>query len=224
VELGVRVREDVQNRHEIHHLSISGQYLVIHEYQIISTTYTLENTTTRPLTITIEAPLLAHYELHETRAADAETLNERRWKVAAPPRAKTRFERKERTLVSRHEQLRNLNYDRLSAYLRDNLLDQRTYERLHDLLDQQNRIAQAQREIQRLENERKQHYTMQEQARANLGSLSASGKEAALRDRVLKQLENAQDRIEAIEREIEAHKSRITQAEQAIEAILKALN
>src|SRR5206468_2029145 len=68
VELGVRVTENYDQVTEVAGLTISGAYLIYEQFFINWVTYIIENTTARPLTVTIEAPIEPSFELFETRA------------------------------------------------------------------------------------------------------------------------------------------------------------
>ena len=63
----------------------------------------------------------------------------------------------------------------------------------------------------------------QEQLRRNMGSLKNAGKEGTLRERVVDQLEASQDRLEAIEAEINDLKSAIAETEQQVDEMIQAL-
>src|SRR5262249_37310494 len=96
VELGVRVVENIERRTETTRISFDNNYLVFEEYQVQSDTYKLENTTAKPLTVIVEAPIQAGQSLFDTRQPDTETLTDRRWKVNIAARSKTEFLRNER--------------------------------------------------------------------------------------------------------------------------------
>ena len=63
----------------------------------------------------------------------------------------------------------------------------------------------------------------QEQLRANLTTLQPTGQEAALRNRMLGQLESSQDRLEAIEVEVNKLNQLIADSEKKIDEIVAGL-
>jgi uncharacterized protein (UPF0335 family) len=91
------------------------------------------------------------------------------------------------------------------------------------MLDQFALIQRLQAEREELANERKAIYEKQEQLRANLSALNPSGQEAAFRNRILGQLEVAQDRIEQIERRQESITQQVADATARIDQIIEAL-
>lgn len=223
VELGVRVVENQRHTVETASLKIAGAYLLYDEYHIATTIYTIENTTARALTITVEAPIDSDYTPFDMPPTAAETISERRWRVTAPPQAKTPFVRTERHLSTRREEVRQLDYRRLKQFIDNRWLDEATLQQLGALLNNQALIQKAKSQQKDLSEERRAIYAQQEQIRANLGALQPTGDEAPLRARVLAQLEAAQNRLEAIDTQLTALAAQITQAEASTEQIIAAL-
>jgi hypothetical protein len=223
VELGVRVTERPEHRTEHAGLNIKDAYLVYEEYDVQNTTYVLENTTAKALTVTIEAPIVTRQELFETATPDVETAVERRWRVNVPRRGKAEFTRKERRRNWRREELRRLDQRQLQRFMQNRWLDQTTLDALSEMLDNLGRIQRAQIQQQELENERAAIYRQQEQIRANLSALQATGQEAALRGRVLAQLEATQNRLEAIDQEFADLSRQIAEADSRVNEIIEGL-
>src|SRR6185369_1663564 len=156
------------------------------------------------------------WELYETTAPDVETATERRWKVSLPARAKTEFVTQQRMRTYRRENVRSINYRQLQDYLAKGWLDDAIRGELGHMLDEMNAIQQANARLQALETDAEKLHKQQEQLRANLNTLQATGQEATLRNRMLGQLEASQDRLEAIEVEVNNLNQLITDSEQKI--------
>jgi hypothetical protein len=223
VELGVKVAEHPQRRTATTGLSIKNALFIYEMYNIGTMTYALENTTGKPLTITIEAPITTNWELFETPAPDVETLSERRWKVDVPARGKIEFVTQQRERTHRTEEVRRLDYRKLQEILQNHWLNEGINKLLADVLENLGKGQKAQAKLVELANERKTLYERQEQIRANLGALQATGQEAALRNRMLAQLEVSQNRIEAIEQEGTDLQRQINEAEQKVSSIIASL-
>jgi hypothetical protein len=223
IELGVQVREDVEHSTEVWKLSLKGTYLVYDEYRMKVVTYTILNTTNQEKVVTVEAPKQANWELYDMRSADTETLNERRWRVTVPARETVTFVRKERTRLSWQEDVMNLDYQNLQRFFENRWLDKDAYDRLSELLNTRNIIATAHEEQNKLSEERTRIYEQQSQLRANLSTLQATGKEAALRDRMLDQLTQTQDRLDTIEARGGTLTQEIAKAEAKVKQILVRL-
>jgi hypothetical protein len=223
VELGVKVTEVQQNHIETTGIDIQDRLLIYEQYVVDSKTYKIENTTSAPLVITIEAPIHAATELHDTPPPDVETATHRRWRVNVPARSQTDFPTIGRMRTSRREKVRNLGYQQLSELLKNKWLDDAIANDLKDMLDELSSISNMKAEQDGLGIEKSELYAKQKQLRENLGALQATGDEATLRNRILSQLEDSQDRLEAIEARERALTPAIDEAEVRVEAIIKAL-
>lgn len=224
VELGIKVTERQHSHQAIYAIHLKDRALLEQSYQHQEFTYIIENNTKKAQVVTLEEPALrASFELYETRAADVETANERRWRVPVPANGKAEFVRKERMLTTQRREIRQLDYRTLERYLENRWLDQAVYQELKAILDLYASIQKAQKFIAKYQNDRNQIYQQQEQLRANLGALQATGQEANLRNRILKQLETTQDRLDSIEREISEAETLMQNAEQKIESALSTL-
>jgi hypothetical protein len=143
--------------------------------------------------------------------------------VSVPARAKTEFTRQERRRTAQHEELRRLDYQKLQDFMKNRWLDQATLDALSEMLDNLGLVQKAQAQKNEFGTERETIYAQQEQIRANLAALQPTGQEAALRNRVLAQLEAAQDRLEEIDRYVNALTQQIAQAEGRVNQIIADL-
>jgi hypothetical protein len=223
VELGVTIKEFPRNYTETHSLNIQGSRLVIEEHSIKKVTYIVENTTQNALTVTIEARKNPLAELFDTADPDVETSDERRWKVNIPAQSKIEFFSKERSLNHRYQELRRLDNRKFHQYLENKWLDDETLNELSEMLDTLAAIQIAKTEIEGLDIETTEIYNKQEQLRANMKALNATGDEAAFRKRIVGQLETSQDRLDEIDVEDASLKQQITDAEEKVNQIIADL-
>ena len=223
VELGVRVTEQTKTERRTVGLNIEDEFVRVEAYLEETTSYRIQNTTLDPQTVTVEAPLRAEYELFNMPDSDVETLKERRWRVNVPAKARTTFIRRERKLLYQMVRLETLDYRQLNAWFQDKLLADVLYDELRGLLDHLAKIEAAKQECVALEAERGAIYAEQEQLRANLGALQPTGQEAALRNRILGQLEATQDRLEDIAGRLKELTRQIEEDEARTAQIIAAL-
>lgn len=224
VELGVAITDHSTSPTKTTGISFGGEFLVYEEYNIWKTEHRIENTTADDLQITVEAPRSGQeYELFDTPAPDVETSTERRWRVSIPARSRTSFVWQIRKRTLRREQLRGLRYEQLQRFLEHRWLDQATIDLLSEMIGQLKSIEEMQRELTKLAAEREQIFKQQEQMRENLAALQPTGKEAALRGRILDKLEGSQNRLDDNEaRETELNRQ-IAEAEERVQQIIKSL-
>lgn len=223
VELGVQVTEHVHRDHQTIGMSIANLFLVYEQYLVGVTKYVIENTTSRQQAIVIEASIKGDWQMFDTRPADIETATERRWRVNLQPHSKTEFVQQERQRIYHREEIRRLDYQKLQEIIKNRWLTDAIRQELSTMLDELSRIDKAKNSQVKLNAEREGLYKQQEQLRANLGALQPTGQEAALRKRMLDQLEASQDRLEAIEKEINDLAAQIAQAEANVNQIIASL-
>lgn len=223
VELGVRVSERNEHSTATTGLHIKDAMFVYEQYETSRTTYVIENTTTKPVSVLIEAPIDARWSLHDTAVPTVETATERRWKVSLPAQSKTEFVRQERLRTYRHEQVRLVRYHQLQEFTAQDWLDKAIRSSLATLLNEAAAVEKAQQQLRALDTEANKLAKQQEQQRANLGALQPTGKEAALRDRMLGQLEASQNRIEEIEQEVKTLNRQIAASEKQMDEIVRGL-
>jgi hypothetical protein len=202
VELGIKVTEHQYNENVVSGIKIENGFLWEQVYLINEVTYIIDNSSSKPQTVTIEAAIHAKYELFETLQPDIETTNERRWKISIDARGKAEFIRKQRLMRYDRREIHNLDYQKLSEYLEKKWLEKSTYDELWAILELVHQIRKEEIKINKQSQERSNIYQQQEQLRANLGALQPTGQEANLRNRLLKQLETTQDRLDEIEKAI----------------------
>ncbi|MBZ0317146.1 MAG: hypothetical protein K8L91_12060 [Anaerolineae bacterium] len=220
VELGVNIKDEVSHKRESTGLSIKDAYLIFDEYQLRVTTTTIENTTTKPLTVTIEGNKLNNYDIYDTRKPDAETLNERRWRTAVEANSTVEFTRRERSPLVRQEEIRKMNYQRLRGILENYTIREALLGILGEIAVELARQESSATEEAKLNAEREEIYRRQEHLRANLQTLQPVGQEATLRNRLLNQLEASEDRLQAIAERIAELKQIVVDADAKINQIL----
>lgn len=224
VELGVFVKERSVNHNTFYAIRFKDEFIFEDYYDTRTIIYIIDNMTEKAQTVTIEAPIDPIRELFDSPVPDVETRNEYRWHINVPTKQKVELVVKERYASYSKRYIQHLEYSDLEQFLENKWLDQAMHSRLKSILDTLTQKSNASQLIEQLINERNEIYAQQEQLRANMGALQPTGQEAPLRNRLLKQLESTQDRLEAIEREIKQHEATIKAAEKTVSELIAALN
>jgi len=223
VELGVKVREQSGSRREVRGLSIQGAYLRFEEWDMRWREYQLNNSTAQPVTVLVEHPRTAHYESFDTPEPKERTDEHWRFELQVPARGETKLRVQARRLVQRREELRKQSYKGLKSYLQRGLMDSATYDRAAELLKLWAKIAESEQRLQKVEKERQKVYKAQVQIQGNMGALSKTGKEGALRARYVEQLEASEGQLGTLaqrEADLKADLERLKQeVDQRIEAL-----
>jgi hypothetical protein len=198
VELGIRVREDAGSRREIHGVQIRGSFLFIEEWDVRLREYRLTNATTEAMTVMVEHPRTVDYDLFDCPQPAEQTGEDLRFEVAVPGGGESNLRVQERRLLSRREGLRKQSYQGLQRYLRRGLLSRESHAKLVELLGLWEQVSDAEGALEEIDTERKKTYAAQQQIQGNMGALSATGKEGALRARYVEQLESSEDDLKVL--------------------------
>lgn len=223
VELGITVTET--HRRTIHSIqfSVVEGSLFKNEYVLHQTHYDLTNRTPQEQTVTIEAQKTAGYELFDTASPDEETAEHQRWRVSLPAQTRKQFVTSERELISRQIEVTTLRHQNLAEFLRKGWLDEALHNKLRGIVDLTAELEAAHARQEQISAQRQSLYKRQEHHRANLATLSPQGKEAELRDRILASLTEAQDELDALERDEHALQEQIADLTARRDTLIKVL-
>ncbi len=221
VELGMRVREKRGSRIELYGLSIQGDYLLFEEWDVRWHEYQLNNTTTKPMTILVEHPRTAHYDLFDTPKPAETTEESMRFAVDAPAKDETKLRVNTRTLHQRREEIRNQSYVNLSRYLQKGLIDQGTHDLIVEILKLVDKINDHNQRLSEIDKKRQKVYTAQRQIQDNMQALSTKGREGHVRNRYVDRLEATENSLSVLNKEESLLQQEIEQLEAEIEKKLK---
>lgn len=223
VELGVRVREQTGTSRQIRGLQIEGAYLQFEEWDIRWQEYQIGNSTSQLMTLLVEHPRTAHYELFDTVEPKETTDEHLRFEVTVAGRTEAKIRANERRLVRRREEVRKQSYQGLRKYLEQGLLDRQVYDKVAELLGLWDRIEEAEKQLQEADKERQAIYKAQQQIQGNMAALSATGKEGALRARYVDDLAAREDELKALDRREVGLRAEIEQLKLEVKARIAAL-
>ncbi|HOT91562.1 MAG TPA: hypothetical protein PLJ78_07160 [Anaerolineae bacterium] len=223
VELGAKIHESSGTGREIYRLSIKGSYLHFEEWDIHWQEYRLSNQTANPLTALVEHPRTPYYELFDTPLPKERTDEHLRFEVSAPAWGEAVLKVQERRLLARQEDVQKQSHQVLQRYLKQGLMDQATYDQIVKLLMLYDTIADYEKQIKQLDEERDKIYKAQQQIQGNMQALSQVGKEGALRQRYVEQLEATEAQLRGLDKRQAELRASIKQVEDEIAARLKAM-
>ena len=224
VELGVTIKEEKTLESSLRNIYIEDNVAITQRHQIHTANYSIENTTSTDKVVTIEAPMKKVWKLYDTRKPDSETLHHNRWKVNAPANSTVTFARKEQLVSSKRIWLRNIKlYFDLQEWLKNKYFDNTLVYALRDLLETINSIENMQQKIDGNKISQKAIYEKQDQIRKNMSALGTVGEEGELRLRVVAQLRESQDQLEAIEQKNKDLEIQIAETEERITAMIAEL-
>jgi hypothetical protein len=198
VELGIKVSEERSMERKLAEVRLRDDYLLFEEYELRSTGYHIVSALHKDAEVTIEHELLSGYTLADTPEPQEMSAGFARWPVVCLGGSLTRFAVTERRLVVRREHVRTLNGERLRELRKQGLLDAATGQKLGEVLQRYYEIDGLQRSIKQQDKQREALYAQQRQTQGNLTPLGREGDEGALRQRYVAQLNQIEDRLNAL--------------------------
>lgn len=172
---------------------------IVQRAQINTQTYTLSNRLQTTLTVLIERrnPNRGdYYQMPEPASSEA---NHTRWAVLLNPGEEVAFPVTVRVVNDANEDPLKWSDAFVDDLREANLLAADANTLLENLLASKQQVTQANETIKTLKGEQERNQALQEQLRKNLAALGDSSREASLRDQVLTDLEQSENRRREIE-------------------------
>ncbi len=223
VELGCKIHASKESSYETHSVRMAHAYMYFDAWDIQRHTYQLSNSTDTPLTILVEHPRTARYEIFDTITPKECTDKVWRFEMTVSPQGETTLEVQERRLVHRKEEVRKQSHQALRRYMQQGLMERAAYDRVVKLLMLYDTIEDYEARLKALDAERAKVYEAQTQIQGNMSALSHAGKEGELRTHYVEQLEATEAQLRQLEQQEADLKTAIEQTKADIAARLKAL-
>ncbi|MCX8173347.1 MAG: hypothetical protein N3F63_01890 [Thermoplasmata archaeon] len=220
IDMGVVVTENIRTVSVFKGLRIENVYLVRENYEDVVTEYTVENKNNEAINLVIEHPKDERYELVDTPKPTEETESYYRWKSSVKGKTQTKFEVKQRRVISYSEEIRHLSVSTLEWYLNENKIGKQDYEWMRRIIELQASINERRNRIAKMDDEYNRIFVDQERIRQNIQALHTEGKEAAMRQRYVETLGKQEDRLNEILREKEKLNKEIEKVDEEIHALL----
>lgn len=222
VELGVRVREQNGAKNELRGLWIQGAYLLFEEWDIRWREYQLNNTTAKSMTVLVEHPRNAHYDLFDTQEPAETTEESVRFAVEVDAKTEITMRVNTRRLRQRREEIQKQSYVNLQRYLQNGLIDRSTHDLIAQILKLLEKINTHKQRLSEIDQERQRIYDAQKQIQGNMQALSSEGKEGRVRSQYVDRLEATENSLSVQNKEESRLKQEIEQLEAEIEEKLKS--
>lgn len=190
---------------------------VLSTSQITDYGYTLTNRVNREMHVFIERRdpnQGAHGAYFEMATPDFAMAGHSRWRVDVPPNSEQQFTVRVINVYENSEDINTWNTDRIDDLHEAGILTETQYDLLQNLTTEKQSVIDHTNEIKTLQAEYTQIVALQDQLRKNLDALGNSEREAAIRNRVLDDLEASENRRREIEARIVELNALIKQSQQ----------
>ena len=225
VELSVAVLDNVDSHSEnVHRVVIRNGQLTQHSRAIRQTTYHLDNKSATEQVVYLDHPREGGaWHLHDTAEPVETTENYWRFRFPLPGKKVTRFVVEQQQPTVQKLTIGGWNTQSLGVWLDQKHVDARTEGVLRQVIEAQNRVADLDGRLVRLEEERTRITQEQGRIRENLTALGERASEKDLRERFVRTLNAQEDRLEKIAAEFAAATGERDSAREQVGRLLGAL-
>jgi hypothetical protein len=180
-------------------------------------TYTIRNRDAAARTVVIEHPARAGWKLTDDVTPAESSASFHRFRISVEPKKTTTLTVKEYRPILNSYQLTNVTDDQIKYFLVQKMINIETERVLRKVILQKNDIAQLDATIAGRRTQITSISEDQQRVRENMKALKGSAEEKALVERYVKELNEQEDRMQSLRREI-------TEVQQKREAAQKTLN
>ncbi|QRK12171.1 hypothetical protein JQX13_20290 [Archangium violaceum] len=224
VELGCVVSvEDKTEEGPVFKAVVNRGTLVVEFFHFRRTHYLVRNKAKRAQTLYLEHPRTG-WQLRDTPEPDETTDGFWRFKRELAAGASEDFAVTEYSGGQRSYYLSNTGADEVGFFLSSGFIDERVAEGIREVIAIRERVARLNEDEQRLTQERAQLFKDQERIRANIESLKSGASQRELAERFVTKLNEQEDRLEFIARELERVAREKREAQDEVNRKVKALS
>jgi hypothetical protein len=202
-DLGVRVvRTGTSQPQRVTHVRIEHGVMIQTSELREETTYTVRDDDTTPRTVLIEHPLRAGWIVSsDTPRPDETTAAAYRFKLPVGAKGSATLMIRETKPLETNYQIGDVDEDKLKLFIRQNSINPEVEAALRKIIEQKAKVAALEDESTKRDDESKSIYDDQQRIRENLKALKGSPEERALTQRYTKQLDDQENRLQALQRE-----------------------
>ena len=202
-DLGVRIaRIAASDPQRVTHVRIDHGVMIQTSELREETTYTIRDDDTTPRTVLIEHPLRNGWVVSgDTPKPDETTASAYRFKMPIAAKGMASFVVRESKALSTNYQVSDCEEDQLKLFVQQKSITPEIEAALRKIIEQKKKVAALEDESTKHEDESKSIYDDQQRIRENLKALKGSPEERALTQRYTKQLDDQENRLQALQRE-----------------------
>jgi hypothetical protein len=202
-DLGLRInRLATTDPQRVTHVRIEHGVMIQTSELRQETTYTVHDDDATPRTVLIEHPLLNGWIIStDTPKPDETTSSAYRFKVPVNAKDSATLVVRESKPVATNYQIGGIDEDQLKLFIGQKSINPEVEAAFRKIIDQKAKVAVLEDESTKRDDESKAIYDDQQRIRENLKALKGSPEERALTQRYTKQLDDQENRLQALERE-----------------------
>ncbi len=220
--LNVRAKSDTDQQ-RVTRVSIVRGVMTMHNEAIESKTYTFRNEDSSPRTVIVEHPVRSGFELRSDVKPAEITSAWMRFQLHVDPKQTASLTVKEAQPLQTTYQVSNIGEETLAAFIRQKSIDKSIEDALRNVLASKAGVDALDEQKEAREKETQKIFDDQQRLRENMKALKGSAEEKALLQRYTKQLNDQEDRLEKLRKEVEELDARSEKAQGALDKMIEGL-
>jgi hypothetical protein len=187
-------------------------------------TYTFRNEDTSPRVAIVEHPVRAGYELRSEVKPSETTVDWMRFRLPVASKETAVLVVEEARPIQSSYQLTNVTSDQIDLFVRQKSIDKTIEDALRKILAQKAVVSDLNDRKSALEDETSKIYDDQQRLRENMKALKGSAEEKVLLQRYTRQLNDQEDRLEALGKESKQLESQRESAQALLDKMIQDLS
>ncbi len=198
VDLGTEISTKTgSERQHVDRVLINNGTIQMFSKMVEKKTYRIRNNNTTSRTIVIEHPVRPNWKLVAMTPAES-SADFYRFKVESKPKSTTEFVVQEESPQQSSIGVSSIGADQIAIWVRERSIDPEIEKSLQAIIDKKTEINDLTAKIDSLDKEQNDIFKDQERIRGNLQRLNQTPEEATLRQRYIRQLNDQENRLNAI--------------------------
>ncbi len=186
-------------------------------------TYTIRNRDRSPRTVVVEHPIRDGWKLAGGMEPAESSSSCHRFQVTVAPNKMAALAIKEYRPLSTRYELTNLNDDQVSFFLSQKMINPEVEEALRRVVSQKDNVATMDQEIGSRKGQIASISEDQQRVRENMKALKGSAEEKTLVERYARQLNQQEDQVEALRKQISDLQQKREQAQKALNELIEGI-
>ncbi len=224
VDLGTEVSTKIgSERKRVTRVHINRGILRMYAKNVETKTYTIRNNNENARIIVLEHPVRSRWELISPNPEET-SANYYRFRVNTAPKSTAKFAVQEESPLESSFSVSSITPDQIALWVRDRSIDAEIEKALKTIADKKNEVNALAQKIAALDREQNEIFKDQERVRSNLQRLRQTPEEATLRQRYIRQLDNQENRLEAMRNERETLEASRMAAQRQLDDLIQKLS
>jgi hypothetical protein len=224
LDRAVTIEEDVESsRRSFHGITRERGILVVSHKLLESKVYRIKNNADSDRNIVIEHPLRNGWNLVSPSSPEEKSGNYYRFKINMDQKAAISFTVQEERIVSQRISLDSITENEIRVWMSGADMDDKTREKLAPLVSLARNIAESSKRIRSFDSTKVSIYGSQNRVRQNLSALGSSAAEAGLRQRYVNQMEEQEDQLAGLDRQLSSEKIKLDQLQSRFSEMISSI-